>query len=751
MGHDERMSAPAFPSIKGGERDSANQQAGPVSLWAWYRPYLRGSQLLLLGTLAATAVVLICQAVIPLQVDALLHAGEVNSTAAIALILLVLTQIGFGYVSHLGAHDVAHDSALRLRLAVYDSLIQARSLRQDGLVRSSVVSRHTSDVDNVSEAFERTIAEGLPGIIRVAQSLILLTWLDWRAGLVMAVATAAFLLISRHVGSGLLALDKARLDASSRVGETVDESITASRLIAGLHLEPWVTSRFAVRARTLRSADHGQSHKVTQLAMGAWAAGLAGLVAVVVFGLSIGGMAITSVAAALLYVEGIVRGLEALPGWLRAVNLAAVSRRRIDQILEADHVPNAAQPHPASPIAEGSLPPGHLIGLVTDTGTDPDQVLAAISTGGHPDPWRVSLEGLEIRRPDVGSELAHVPADTTAFNASVREHLTSTRELSDGDILHLLDSVGLGHVAQSTIGLDARLGPVGARLGAHERQRLALGAALAQEPEVLLVGPLIPLSDVDTALPLLDALRESPGTAIVAVVSPDVAATMDAMVFAHDGALITGAHEDLLVESPAYARLWERRLNPDHVDLSVLGLEDDDQARLHSRLVTERYAPGEVIYRQGDIADRIIFVISGKVEISTADDFGTSRRVAVLSAGNHCGDLRLTVGEKRAETATAVDMCVVRSLSREAVSAGMTGLLDRTPVERRVVASLLKAGPASRADLSSRLPDIDSTAMSTAVAVLLHDGAVRESDDVLSVVSTRKARSSRADLWDRLG
>jgi len=59
------------------------------------------------------------------------------------------------------------------------------------------------------------------------------------------------------------------------------------------------------------------------------------------------------------------------------------------------------------------------------------------------------------------------------------------------------------------------------------------------------------------------------------------------------------------------------------------------------------------------------------VLVSTA--VGTTRQLN--RPGNHCGDLRLTVGETRAESVWALTPLVLRSLSREAITAGITGLL----------------------------------------------------------------------------
>jgi CRP-like cAMP-binding protein len=139
------------------------------------------------------------------------------------------------------------------------------------------------------------------------------------------------------------------------------------------------------------------------------------------------------------------------------------------------------------------------------------------------------------------------------------------------------------------------------------------------------------------------------------------------------------------------------------------------------------------------------------VAVTVTDAGGQERRTAVLGPGNHCGDLSLTVGETRAESAWALTPLVVRSLSREAITAGLTGLLDRTPTERRIVTSILRSGPATADELRQRLPDVEPRLFDSSLALLLKDGAVRDSDGVLSAVQRRQVKAGTSALLDRLG
>lgn len=727
------------------------------SLIRWYRPYLKGSGLIFVVGVMLTIIMLTCQAVIPLVLESLLHHGHWDYWVYI-LIGLIIAQLVVGYFAHIAGHSIAVHSANRLRNHIFSATLANRTMNGQELVRSSIVSHHTSDVDHLSKAFEETFTSGMPGVFRILLSLSLLTYIEWRAGIAMIIATCVFLIIRNAIGKNLIVLDRAKLDASSQVGESVDEALTSSRNIAGIQMFGWAATRFEARSLRLNDAAHHQGIAVARLFTAAHAAGLAGLLFVVLFALTSGQEMLAAVAAALLYVEGVVRGLEALPPWIRSIQLALVSRIRVDQVLldsaqEEENLRAFVQDIDASlTLAALDFPSGALIGLVTDANLEPSTVLSILATGTEDNNWRETYDGYFIRKPGVNPDVYLVPEDATGFNASLREQFLAVREdLNDNTIASLLSDVGLGELATGDKALDLPLGPGAARLSPNERQRLMLALGLAAQPRVLLIGPLIAFSDSDTAMPLLNGVRKHHiPQVVITMKNPSWAHAVDSVLYCSKASHTTGTHEELLVSTPSYAEIWSSRLNTTDVDLSSIGIPAGQTETLMTRLLTERFETGDFIYRQGAAADRVVFIISGKVEIATNTATGDTRRVAVLGPGNHCGDLRLTVGEERNENAIAMETTVTRSLSREAISAGMMGLLDRTPAERRIVSSILREGSLTFEELSARLTEFDTSDLASAIDLLLSDRALRNNDGTYSVVQKRAVKAGSRAILDKL-
>jgi ABC-type multidrug transport system fused ATPase/permease subunit len=398
-----------------------------TSMGRWYWPYVRPFWARLLLTSLGLAVVLACQALIPLTMENLLHHAVWDLAAISTLLALIVVQLGIGHLAHMSSHLLAIKSSGLLQVRVFSRLLDDQSRRLDGLHRASLVSRHTTDVDNVGDAFEKTLVDGIPGILRVIISLSLLTMLEWPAGIVMTVAALAFVGMRMRMAKSLAAADLAYFDARGYVGESVDEALTSPHTISGMRLRPWIESRFTDRSRQLGEASHHQGIYIARLLTGAHAAGLAGLVAIVLFGLAVGGDGLASVAASLLYVEGVVKGLEALPPWVRQVHFGMVSSLRIDQILVQDAAGDSQSAAGSPGLTRGvtNLPDNCLVGIVTPPGIDADAALAQISDVSH-------------------IESIHVPQEPLAFDASILDHFRSTvPDLDEVGARQLLDRVDL--------------------------------------------------------------------------------------------------------------------------------------------------------------------------------------------------------------------------------------------------------------------------------------------------------------------
>ena len=102
--------------------------------------------------------------------------------------------------------------------------------------------------------------------------------------------------------------------------------------------------------------------------------------------------------------------------------------------------------------------------------------------------------------------------------------------------------------------------------------------------------------------------------------------------------------------------------------------------------MTERqFAPGEVIYREGDKSDFAYFIKSGRVEILKNEVDG-QRQVTVLGTGDVFGEMGVVLDQRRSVSARALDQVVVRAVSR---SSFLHAVNEQPDAARQVLKTLL--------------------------------------------------------------
>ena len=82
-----------------------------------------------------------------------------------------------------------------------------------------------------------------------------------------------------------------------------------------------------------------------------------------------------------------------------------------------------------------------------------------------------------------------------------------------------------------------------------------------------------------------------------------------------------------------------------------------------------QYRKGQIIYAQGDEADKVFYVQSGKVKVTVVSEHGKEAVVGILVSAQFFGEGCLNGQIVRVATATAMEECVITSITRKAMLA----------------------------------------------------------------------------------
>ena len=94
-------------------------------------------------------------------------------------------------------------------------------------------------------------------------------------------------------------------------------------------------------------------------------------------------------------------------------------------------------------------------------------------------------------------------------------------------------------------------------------------------------------------------------------------------------------------------------------------------AKVGTGKTIQKYRKNRIIYAQGEEADRIFYIQSGKVKVTVVSEQGKEAVVGLLEAGQFFGEGCLHGQTVRVGTARAMQECLITSITRKAMLAAL--------------------------------------------------------------------------------
>ena len=141
---------------------------------------------------------------------------------------------------------------------------------------------------------------------------------------------------------------------------------------------------------------------------------------------------------------------------------------------------------------------------------------------------------------------------------------------------------------------------------------------------------------------------------------------------------------------------------------------------------------GKVIFSQGDPADSVFYIQSGKVKVTVVSERGKEAIVAVQGADEFCGEGCLTGQPKRLATAIAMTECKIMRIDKSAM---IKVLHDEPTFSEFFVAHLLTRTMRVEADLVDQLFNSTEKRLARALLLLANFGKEGRPEPILAKVS----------------
>jgi ATP-binding cassette subfamily B protein len=210
-----------------------------------------------------------------------------------------------------------------------------------------------------------------------------------------------------------------------------------------------------------------------------------------------------------------------------------------------------------------AIKPGETVAFVGPSGAGKSTTFQLLLRFYDPATGTVRIDGVDIARADpqqVRQRIGLVPQETVLFGATARENIRYGRpDASDAEI----EAAAVAAAADEFIrelpqGYDTFLGERGTRLSGGQRQRLAIARAILKNPPILLLDEATSSLDAESERLVQGALERLMASRTTIIIAHRLATVLkaDRIIVIEAGRIIaTGTHEELLQNSPLYARL----------------------------------------------------------------------------------------------------------------------------------------------------------------------------------------------------
>jgi CRP-like cAMP-binding protein len=155
-------------------------------------------------------------------------------------------------------------------------------------------------------------------------------------------------------------------------------------------------------------------------------------------------------------------------------------------------------------------------------------------------------------------------------------------------------------------------------------------------------------------------------------------------------------------------------------------------AKANGGRTISQYRKNKIVFSQGDPADSVFYIRSGKVKVTVISEQGKEAIVAVMGPDEFCGEGCLTGQPRRLATATTMTDCEIMRLDREAF---VRVLHEESAFSEMFVAHLLVRTSRVEEDLVDQLFNSSEKRLARALLLLANFGKEGKPEPIIAKIS----------------
>mgnify|MGYP000441764108 CR=1 FL=1 len=549
---------------------------------------------------------------VPLVVASIVDKG-IGSGDRGYIVKMCAVMIGLGVVGLASSVTAQYFSAVaavgfstRLRHTVLEHILNLSYSQVDKLGASTMITRMTSDINQVQNGVNLTLRLLLRSPFVVFGAMVMAFTIDFQAALVFAGVIPVLCIIV--FGIMLITMPMYRRVQASldSVTSASRQNLTGVRVLRAFCKEDAEVTSFEEKTEdmTRKQLSAGRisalMNPVTYVVIN-----LAVVLLVHVGALKVESGVLTQglVIALYNYMSQILVELIKMANLIVSISKALACANRVNKVFDTEssikEVPNAktadsakSEGNPVDAVVfnhvdfayknakEDSLTDinltvkrGQTIGVIGGTGSGKSSLVNLIPRFYDVRQGSVSIDGVDVREyalKDLRNRIGVVPQKAVLFEGTLRENMRwGKKDATDEEIYRALDiAQAREFVDGKGKGLNLFIEQNGRNLSGGQRQRLTIARALVRNPEILIMDDSASALDFATDAKLRHAIRENTDGMTVFIVSQRATTikNADQVVVLDDGQMAgCGTHAELLESCEIYKEICLSQLSREEV------------------------------------------------------------------------------------------------------------------------------------------------------------------------------------------
>lgn len=524
-------------------------------------------------------------------VDSVLTQKKINllSTVLIGLTAITISRAILGYIKEYNFDKLSSKVAINLR---YDLLSHVQKLPFgffDGMSTGELMSRMTSDVDNVWRSVSFGISMFIENCIYFIIATVILFTLDWKLTLI-SLCTMPF------IAYIAVKLEKLVDDAYEKLSDqgvvlnrTAQENIAGVRVVKAFGREKHEISKFFThngenyRLSVNQSSIWGNYHPIIE-----FLGNLTVVIVTVAGGIMVIGKTISigTLVAFNGYIWMLIwpmRQLGFLTNTLAQANASAGKINNImdiepgiksnDKAIKLDSLKGEVVFHNVSfkyndryvlKDININAKAGSTIAIMGTTGSGKTSIINLIGRYYDVSEGSITIDGYDVRDLDLKTlrdSMAVVMQDTFLFSDTIKENIQfGCGNVCDDEMVKAsMDAGAHDFICEMEDGYDTIIGERGVGLSGGQKQRISIARALLKNSSILILDDATSALDMETEYEVLKALQRRRGNATTFIIAHRISAVKNAdeIIIVDDGMIVErGSHDTLLSKRGRYYEIY---------------------------------------------------------------------------------------------------------------------------------------------------------------------------------------------------